>query len=58
MDSTIHTHIAALYIQDRIAVAAGERQAREVVRSRTPRRRSLRSPWGRPVVSVPRTLRT
>jgi hypothetical protein len=58
MDSTIHTHIAALYIQDRIAVAAGERQAREVVRSRAPRRRSLRSPWRRPVVSVPRTLRT
>jgi hypothetical protein len=56
MDPTIHTHIAALYVQDRIAVATAERQAREVVRGR-PLRRTLRAPWRRPVVPAAKTLR-
>jgi hypothetical protein len=56
MDSTIHTHIASLYIQDRIAAATAERQAREVVRAREPRR-TRRAPWRRPVVTAPRSLR-
>jgi hypothetical protein len=49
--------MAALYLQDRMAVAVGERRAREVVRSRAPRRRSLRSPWRPPVVPAAKSLR-
>jgi hypothetical protein len=56
MDSTIHTHIAALYVQDRMAVAVAERRAGEVVRSRVPRL-ARRSRWRRRVVSAPRSLR-
>jgi hypothetical protein len=56
MDSTIHTHIAALYVQDRMAVAVAERRAGEVVRSRVPRL-ARRSRWRRRVVSASRSLR-
>jgi hypothetical protein len=39
MDSTLHTHIAAIHVQERIAFAERERLARSVVRQPRPRRR-------------------
>ena len=52
MDSTIHSHIVGLHIQDRIAEASAERLAREVRAAREPRpaRRRL---WRR--AAKPRT---
>jgi hypothetical protein len=56
MDSTLHTHIAALHLQDRIARATEERTAREVrATDRTPRR-TRRAPWRRHVWTAPRSL--
>ena len=37
MDSTLHSHIVGLHIQDRIAEASAERLAREVRAAREPR---------------------
>ena len=54
MDATIHTLIAAQHIQDRIAEATSERQARSVRRRRSwslKARRSAVADRGRPVIS-------
>ena len=56
MDS-LHSHIAGLHIQDRIAEATAARQAREVKRSRKPRlARFRRASKPRPRVAVDRSV--
>jgi len=55
MDSSLHSHIASLYIQERIAVAQRERPAREIRRTgelRAPRLRPLRRGAPPPVRGV------
>jgi hypothetical protein len=54
MDTSLHSHIAAIHIQERIDRAAAERLAREVRRARKPRgsffllpRRTAPTPLGK-----------
>ena len=60
MDSTIHTFLAAQYVQDRTARATSERAARELKRKRAWTRQSRREAAagrGRPV-AAPRATAT
>jgi hypothetical protein len=53
METSLHSHIAAIHIQDRIDRAAGERLAREARAASKPEpRRARRLWWARPRAKV------
>ena len=52
METTLHSHLISMHIQERIAMAQRERAAREVRRPREPRLRLHRLTAPTPVHSV------